>query len=99
MAAGVGHGRYSANFRRLSANIRMGRPPCALRLPGCEGIDYLAPKGHPRSFTVDHILPRELYPWLAEDPANLQAACWHCNASKGVGKMAKPGLGEQSEVW
>jgi 5-methylcytosine-specific restriction endonuclease McrA len=70
-------------------------------LPGCQGIDYSAPARHPRSFTVDHILPRDLYPHLAEDPRNLQPACWHCNASKGTGpgRPALPDLGEPSEAF
>jgi 5-methylcytosine-specific restriction endonuclease McrA len=94
-AASAGHGRYSANYRRLCANIRAGRPPCAL----CgQQINYDAPPRHPDSFTVDHKLPRSTHPWLAEDPGNLQASHWRCNSSKGAGQ-AKPGLGSTSEAW
>jgi len=95
MADSAGHGRYSANYRRLCANIRRGRPPCAL----CgQAINYDAPTRHPDSFTVDHKLPRSTHPELAEDPGNLQAAHHRCNASKGAG-AAKPGLGSTSEAW
>ena len=34
--------------------------------------------------TVDHILPRSLYPDRALDPENLQVICRSCNAAKGT---------------
>lgn len=46
---------------------------CAIRRPGCTG----------QATTVDHILPMSRG-GAPLDPANLQAACRHCNTSKGA---------------
>jgi hypothetical protein len=93
------YGRTSRHFRSLAATVRSWRRPCALMLPGCRGIDYTAPPRHPQSFTADHIIPREVRPDLAEVLANLQPACWHCNAVKGNGQNPKPDIGNVSSNW
>jgi 5-methylcytosine-specific restriction endonuclease McrA len=100
MLAGGGipasYGRTSRNFRLLAANLRRQRRSCCLcGLP----IDYdIEDPNDPGAFTVEHRLSRELYPWLAEDPANLDAAHKRCNSRKGAGQAA-PGLGSTSTAW
>jgi 5-methylcytosine-specific restriction endonuclease McrA len=100
VAAGGGiapsYGRTSRNFRLLAANLRGQRRPCCL----CgQPINYeLEDPNHPDAFTVEHKLSRESYPWLAEDPGNLDAAHKRCNSRKGAGAAA-PGLGSTSAAW
>ncbi|MBI5687444.1 MAG: HNH endonuclease [Verrucomicrobia bacterium] len=38
----------------------------------------------PKDVTVDHILPRSVYPDRALDPKNLQVLCRSCNSAKGA---------------
>ncbi len=78
------HGRSTRRFKMLARNLRAARQQC-WNYPNCEGIDYDAPAGHPRAFTVDHIRPLSVYPEGAEDPSNLRASCHGCNASRGNG--------------
>lgn len=76
--------KNSAARRRLSAMVRRRREPC--RICG-EDIDYSLPAGNPRSFSVEHIKPRHLYPELTFDLANLAAAHLECNKrDQGKGK-------------
>ncbi|MFS3127479.1 HNH endonuclease [Nocardioides sp. Bht2] len=79
------HGRTTRRFRRLAAQLRAQRHQC-WNYPTCPGIDYGAPRGHPRAFTADHIRPLSEFPDGAEDPANLRASCHGCNASRGTGQ-------------
>lgn len=83
-------GRSTRRFKQLARNLRAQGHEC-WNYPNCEGIDYDAPPGHPRAFTVDHIRPLSIYPEGAEDPANLRASCHGCNASRGDGRT-RPGV-------
>lgn len=89
------YGRRSVNFKRLSDNIKAGRPPCWL----CgQKINYKAKYPEADAFVVDHKKSWIGHPELREDPANLAAAHAKCNGVKGSGD-AKPGLGNLSEEW
>ena len=64
---------------RHRAVIARSKPPCAL----CgQPIDYTLRYPDPQSYVVDHILPVALYPHLAHDLANKQAAHNVCNREK-----------------
>ena len=59
--------------------IARGKPDCAL----CgEPIDYTLKYPHLRSFVVDHILPVNHYPELADELSNKQPAHNDCNRLK-----------------
>lgn len=66
-------GRRGSRWRRLERQVleRDGYV-CRLRFEGCLGVATAA----------DHWLPRSRFPELAEDPANLVAACRPCNSKK-----------------
>jgi 5-methylcytosine-specific restriction endonuclease McrA len=57
----------------IRAQVLREQPFCMLELPGCTRI----------STTVDHIIPLTLGGHRT-DRGNLQAACAHCNYSKGA---------------
>lgn len=89
------YGRSTRRFKKLAANLRAQRLPCWL----CgQEIDYTAPPGDPRGFSVEHVWPRGKYRHLAEDPANLRAAHLGCNDAKGE-VVEEPGLGPASTQW
>ena len=45
---------------------------CQIGFDGCTG----------RATEIDHIIPRSSAPDLIVDPANMRAACAHCNAER-----------------
>lgn len=62
---------------------------CQLRLAGCTG----------RATTADHIVPLALGGAMY-DPANLRAACGHCNSTSGGGLGSARGrVGRPSRRW
>lgn len=75
-------GRKGRPWRRAVEHVRRTQSVCHL----CgETIDQTLRFPHPKSFSVDHILPRSLNPELAMDRANLAASHLGCNSSKGNG--------------
>lgn len=63
-----------------------GRPPdCAI----C---------GQPGADSIDHVLPKVLYPELIWELGNMQPAHEDCNSSKGA-RLGLPSIGSQSEQW
>ncbi len=83
-----GHGRIGSRWRTASARVRHRRAPCHL----CgQPIDYALPYTHPRSFTVDHLLPVATLdsndPRLL-DPQYLDAAHRDCNSRRGTRDVA-----------
>jgi len=97
MAASTISSKAYQDFRaeRL-ANWRAINAPCALC--GQDDIDWTGPRNAPRSFELDHILPRKTHPHLALDPGNAQPAHSRCNRAKGAGTMS-PGIGELDYTW
>lgn len=56
----------------------------------CGGsIDMTLPHNHRWSWTLDHVLPKAVYPCLGLDSTNHREAHRTCNSSKGVGTTAK----------
>lgn len=93
----AGHtiGRSTRRFRRLAAELKTQRRPCC----HCgQKIDYSLAAPNSWSFTVEHIKPWSTHPELREDPANLDAAHWSCNSSRG-NREVKPSLGSTSRQW
>lgn len=94
-AMGTDAGRSSRRFQRLKANLRRQRRPCCI----ChQPIDYSRRWPDPKSFTVEHLKPMSTHPHLAEDPANLDAAHYSCNSSRG-NRRPPPPLGQTSRNW
>ncbi|MDI3330144.1 MAG: HNH endonuclease [Micrococcus sp.] len=98
--AGVQH-RNTANFKRLSDNLRAQRGPCWL----CgQPIDYSLPRkdehgnDNEESFSVDHVVPWTKDETLREDPGNLRPAHLGCNKRRG-NRAAPAGLGMRSRDW
>ncbi|BAU13047.1 unknown protein [Leptolyngbya sp. NIES-3755] len=63
--------------------------------------DFLLQPNHP---TVDHVLPKSLFPKLALDKQNLIMLCWTCNAKKGnrvaiASRMRHEQLKQSFEGW
>ena len=70
---GSSHERYGSGWASISkAVIERDGGVCQLQLPGCTH----------RATTADHIQPRSKGGTAAM--SNLQAACRHCNSSKGA---------------
>lgn len=66
---------------RCTAIVRAWRRPCCI----ChEPIDYSLRHPNPRSFSVQHIIPKSVRPDLIFDVLNLDAAHLDCNQSKGT---------------
>jgi len=93
--------RSTANFKRLSANLRAAGNPCWL----CgQAIDYSVGRyddegnENGNSFSVDHVVPWSVDETLREDPGNLRAAHLSCNKSRGK-RAAPAGLGLLSRDW
>lgn len=85
----------AACFRRDAA----AHAPCRW----CGGpIDYgLGPYrrgGNVWAWSPEHIRPRDRWPELSLDPANICAAHFHCNASRGDKAGLAP-LGRRSRRW
>ncbi len=77
------------------ANLKAQRRRCWI----CQQpIDYTLEHPHPRAFTADHKLPKDTHPHLAEDPANIDAAHFRCNNSKGTRAVDAP-LGATAQQW
>lgn len=67
--------------KRVTDHVRArGRPCCICTHP----IDYSLSWPNPRSFSVQHILPRSARPDLTFDVANCDAAHLDCNVSQGT---------------
>ena len=69
----------------------------------CGGvIDYsLGPYtrgGDTNAWSPEHVKPRDKYPELALDPANIAAAHFHCNAARGS-RAGLTNLGRPSREW
>lgn len=79
---------------RIAEDLRALRPPCFCGQP----IDYSVKTPHPDAFTIDHIKPRSLFPELAFDPNNIQAAHYSCNLRKSD-ENPQPVLGVRSREW
>jgi len=95
MTGRTARGRATRRFIKLAAEVRAKRRPCCL----CgQPIDYTLDRGHPQSFTVEHIQPISTHPHLAEDPSNMDAAHRSCNSSRGNGPR-KTDLGVTSRDW
>ncbi len=87
-------GRSTRQFRKLKAQLRARRLPCAI----CgQPIDYSLKWPDPGSFSADHRRPLSRNPHLAEDYGNLQPAHLSCNQSKGDAEQFVPNLGLLSE--
>ncbi|MGW2206771.1 HNH endonuclease [Streptomyces sp. NPDC001774] len=75
-------GRSGRPWRRFVAQCRRELPPiCHL----CTNpIDLTLPVNHAMSWTIDHVLPLNQYPHLAEDISNARPAHRTCNSRKGT---------------
>ena len=73
-------GRSGATWKRVRAAVLAGADTCTR----CgTWISDALPPGHRHKATADHIVPLDVRPDLAHDPANLRAVCWSCNSSRG----------------
>lgn len=71
----------SAKQQRCAAIVRSWRRPCCI----CgERIDYGLRWPNPRSFSVQHLIPRSVRPDLTFDVLNMDAAHLDCNKSQGT---------------
>ena len=86
--------------RRQKARMRAADAPCGI-CKGARGpIRYDQPSDwmHPLSFVIDEVRPvsrwrefgYESPQACAQDPDNVQAAHWVCNAEKGDGTRGRP---------
>lgn len=88
-------GRSTRRFKAITRQLRAQHRPCWIcRQP----IDYTLLWPHPRAFTADHKLAKHTHPHLAEDPANIDAAHFQCNNSKGS-RVADAPLGHTAQQW
>lgn len=88
-------GRDNSSTRRIAARMRRECRVCAI----CgEPIDPDLRAPHPRSFTVDHIVPLSLGGAVA-DPANMRAAHRRCNMKRGTGRGKPRTDGDRSASW
>ena len=77
---------YDAAWERVRLIVlRRDRYRCRIGGPGCTG----------RATSVDHIVPLALG-GARLDPANLRAACGHCNSSTGA-RVVRPPLASGSQ--
>jgi 5-methylcytosine-specific restriction endonuclease McrA len=85
--------RYRAQHHRNSDGS-VGEP-CWL----CgEAIDYRLKFPHPRSWSLDHIVPIADNPRLALNPSNYRSAHFDCNNYRQTGEPPLE-LGVPSEIW
>ena len=73
--------RRGRPWRRLTAQVRREERTCWLCLAP---IDLTLPRRHPRSFSVDHVIPVSLAPHLEYVRTNLRAAHYGCNSARGA---------------
>ena len=94
-----GYGRTTRRYRRLRQDFKA---QCAAHNLPCwlcgQPIDYTAKPGLPDAFNLDHALPRDTHPELAEDPGNFRASHETCNKVRGT-RTAVGTVGAQSRVW
>lgn len=78
---------------------RRGRPWKRLRqqVLGASDVCWLC--GDRGADTVDHVLPRSLYPELAEDISNLRPAHRSCNSARGAGHTDRVRIPKNSRSW
>lgn len=101
------HGRTTRRYRRMRREFRTDceaddqyRYPHASRNCWLDGkpIDFTLPRGDPMSFNLDHAIPRDVRPDLAEDPANFRASHQLCNQRRG-NRAPDLSIGVNSEEW
>jgi len=63
-----------------------------------EPIDYRLKFPHPRSWSLDHVIPLKDNPGLLLNPAGFKSAHLDCNRHRGSDEP-RIELGEPSEVW
>lgn len=79
-------GRKGAVWRRLSQQVIAHAVAYGTPCPGCgQLIDPPGrwPERHPRSPSVDHIVPLSVDPSRGNDPTNLRAMHYGCNVQRG----------------
>jgi 5-methylcytosine-specific restriction endonuclease McrA len=83
--------KYGVYYEPVSKKKILDRDKWKCQLCGCKLLDkYTKICGtrsvHPRSPTLDHIIPLSLGPEVCPGhiESNLQAACWDCNVQKGA---------------
>jgi 5-methylcytosine-specific restriction endonuclease McrA len=82
------HGRKGRPWERLARQVITHAIEQGTLCPRCrEPFDPIGtwPARHPRSPSVDHIVPLSLDPTRGNDPANLRAMHFGCNSSRGDG--------------
>lgn len=94
-------GRSGGRYRALARQIRATETHCWR----CgQRIDWSIPHRddfglvNQDSGTVEHKLPLSTNPHLAEDPGNLAASHWRCNAQAG-NRGNQLGLGQRTRDW
>jgi 5-methylcytosine-specific restriction endonuclease McrA len=97
---------YIALRAQFKAECRTTRNPdgsYGLPCARChDKIDYRLSYPHPKSFTLDHIIPASERPDLALNPGNFRPSHKICNAERGTRHVDDEDdldLGELSEDW